>query len=89
MHNINLVFNILYKSTLNQSFNVDVVEQNYNDDDVNDIDNDDDSNDDAIDQEVGNRIIIELDANIITSNISIRFWYIIAIFKNPESTENI
>lgn len=48
------------------------MKQNYNDDDVNDVDDDDDNNDDDIDKEDGNRIIIELDASITTSNINIR-----------------
>lgn len=72
-HCINLaITDVLYKSTLNPSVDIDVVEQNYNDDDVNDVDDDDDNNDDDIDEEDGNGIIIELDASITTSNINIR-----------------
>lgn len=72
-HCINLaITDVLYKSTLNPSVDIDVVEQNYNDADVNDVDDDDDNNDDDIDEEDGNGIIIELDASITTSNINIR-----------------
>lgn len=72
-HSINLaITDVLYKSTLNLSVDIDAVEQNYNDDDGNDVDDDDDNNDDDIDEEDGNGSIIELYASITTSNINIR-----------------
>lgn len=61
MFNINLIFSVLFKLTLNQSVSIDLVEQNY-----------DDNSFDNIDKEDVNGIIIEWGASVTTSNINIR-----------------